>query len=1126
MVREVQAARAAGTDRAGAAWRHPGTLQAARAAGRLLGATMLARDNPALTLMYIANIVIILSNDTEVNPGPRQPKYPCQICEKAVTWKQRGVACDDCDQWYHVECMHMSTPVYLSLNNVSWHCTSCGMPNFSTSLFDTTIISNNNSFSALETSATSETSQSSPGPPLQSSSPTTANRNKKPPSYPMKVIVINFQSIKNKKEEVLNLIDQADPSIILGTETWLTPQVSSSEIFPPNYEVIRKDRKDGYGGVLIAVKKDYTANIIEDNSSNECSFVRLNLGPHTSLFVGSVYRPPSSDLTYMDQLCGQIENLYQNNKKAVFWIGGDTNLPDINWKDLTAQGNRVNSDINGRFLDMLQNCGMEQIVQFPTRGENTLDIFATNRPGLINRCTPIPGLSDHDAIIIESSATAQRNKPVKRKIHLWKRANLPALKSSCLAFQRNFFNKFNNLAANNSGPLTETMWNDIKQNLQNIIETNVPSKQTSIRFSQPWINSDIKRLSRKKRKLYNIARRTQDPSDLQRYKNIKTTTREACRKAYKDYIEHVISPDCTSNPKRFWSFINSKKTESVGVSALKSTDGLTYSDTMTKANILNNQFSSVFNTNECTSNIQEVKNVSTTMDKIIVTENGVAKLLKNLKIHKASGPDGLSTRLLKELANELAPIFTALFQTSLSEGTLPSEWKKADVVPIYKKGAKNKAENYRPVSLTSVTCKLLEHIITSNMMRYLERNNILTDLQHGFRRKRSCETQLITTVQDLAKTMDDKGQTDLILLDFSKAFDKVPHVRLMHKLHQYGIRGSTHKWIKDFLSNRSQEVVLEGKRSLSAPVNSGVPQGSVLGPSLFLIYINDLPSYLSQGSTARLFADDCVLYRTINNTEDAKKLQIDLNELQRWERDWLMEFHPQKCQVLHITNQRNPIKSSYTIHNQILNPVDSAKYLGVTLNNKLSWNPHINQITKKANNTRAFLQRNIHQCPSSTKALCYKTLVRPQLEYASTVWDPFTSTNRDQIEMVQRRAARFVTGNYHRTSSVNAMLEKLKWETLEHRRKIAKVLMIYKIKRELVACTSNILVPATTTTLRGHDQKYLVPYTRTQVYMESFYPDAIRIWNNLPPEAVACKTYEAFKTAIAKHFPSGPAVLA
>ena len=206
----------------------------------------------------------------------------------------------------------------------------------------------------------------------------------------------------------------------------------------------------------------------------------------------------------------------------------------------------------------------------------------------------------------------------------------------------------------------------------------------------------------------------------------------------------------------------------------------------------------------------------------------------------------------------------------------------------------------------------------------------------------------------------------------------------------------------------------------------------------------------------------------------------------------------------------------------ILTPVDSAKYLGVTKHNKHSWNPHIEQITRKANNTRAFLQRNIHQCPSSTKALCYKTLVR--LEYASTVWDPFTSTNRDQIEMVQRRAARFVTGNYHRTSSANAMLEKLKWETLEHRHKIAKVQMLYKIKNELVACTSNMLVPATTS-IRGHDQKYLIPYTRTQVYMESFCPDAIRIWNNLPPEAVACKNYEAFKIAIAKHFPSWPAVL-
>ena len=1114
-VGETQAARAAGVKPTKVVGVFSGRSQAARAAGGRLGMPSLPLVNCIIAL-YITALLILLASDVELNPGPRKIKYPCQICEKAVTWKQRGVACDDCNCWYHVECMHMSTPVYMALNNISWHCVNCGLPNFSTNLFESTIISNSNSFSVLDHSRLSQDdTQSSPGPPLQSSSPTQPQRQNRPPSHMMKIININFQSVKNKKEEILNLIDQSDPSIIIGTETWLTPNICSSEIFPPTYEIIRKDRPNGYGGVLLAVKKDYTAENLElEVTDTECIFTKLKLGRNNSLIIGSIYRPPSSDSTYMDKICETIEKVHQENRNAVLWIGGDLNLPDINWQQQTQEGNQVHTAINSRFLDMVQNCCLTQMVDFPTRGDNTLDLFLTNRPGLIQRCTPIPGISDHDAVFIESRAIAVKNRPVKRKIQLWKRANLTKLKEDCRTFQQHFINKYTNITEA-STTRTEAMWKDIYSNLQEIVNNNVPSKMSSSRFNQPWITREIKQLSRKKKKYFVKARSTQKEEDFQKYKEIKTATRLACKKAYREYIETMIAPDSTSNPKRFWSFINSKKTESSGVAALKANDGLTYSDPSRKANILNSQFSSVFNSNEPADNIVEPMSVNSQMPDITVTEAGVSKLLRNLKIHKATGPDGISTRILKELYEELAPIYTMFFQTSINEGVVPSEWKKADVVPIYKKGPKSKAENYRPVSLTSVSCKLLEHIITSSIMRYLESNNILTDLQHGFRKRRSCETQLITTINDLATTMDTKSQTDLILLDFSKAFDKVPHKRLIKKLQNYGIRGNINRWITDFLRDRTQQVVLEGEKSDVAPVMSGVPQGSVLGPTLFLIYINDLPSYLSQGSQVRLFADDCVLYRKVENGDDTTKLQTDLDDLQRWEDDWMMEFHPQKCQVLNITNKRHPIKKNYTIHNQVLETVESAKYLGITIHNKLNWNTHINQVVKKANNSRAFLQRNINQCPSKTKQLCYKALVRPQMEYASVVWDPHTSANINKLEMVQRRSARFITGDYHRTSSVTAMMDNLKLLPLQKRRKNDKLLMFYKIIHGLVAVPTDCLI-RTTSSVRGHNQRYIIPHTRTQVLQTSFFPDTTRLWNSLPLDTVNTESFEVFKSSINK----------
>ena len=251
----------------------------------------------------------------------------------------------------------------------------------------------------------------------------------------------------------------------------------------------------------------------------------------------------------------------------------------------------------------------------------------------------------------------------------------------------------------------------------------------------------------------------------------------------------------------------------------------------------------------------------------------------------------------------------------------------------------------------------MEHIIASNLTAHLNRHNILYDLQQGFRRKRSCETQLLQLVEDLGKQLIKGNQIDLVLLDFSKAFDKVNHLKLLFKLSQHGVKGNTLNWIRSFLLGRTQAVVLEGERSAEAPVTSGVPQGSVLGPLLFLLYINDLPQNIT--SQVRLFADDTAVYLTVTSSEDANTLQADLDTLQEWERTWDMEFNPSKCQVLHITHSRQPLQSQYTLHGQFLESVDSAKYLGVNITQDLNWNHHINEITGKANRTLGFVKRNV-----------------------------------------------------------------------------------------------------------------------------------------------------------------------
>ena len=438
-------------------------------------------------------------------------------------------------------------------------------------------------------------------------------------------------------------------------------------------------------------------------------------------------------------------------------------------------------------------------------------------------------------------------------------------------------------------------------------------------------------------------------------------------------------------------------------------DGLTYNSSKQKADILNDQFTSVFTKEDLSNPLKLPKRHIPSLSQITVTVRGVFKLLQGLKPHKAAGPDKVPKRLLKLGAQELAPGLTMFYQLSLDQGKLPIDWQTANVSPVFKKGNRSSPANYRPISLTSVSCKILEHVIHSNIMSHFKAHDILTDSQHGFRKHRSCDTQLITTVNNLTKGLDKSEQIDAILLDFSKAFDKVAHSRPLLKLENYGVRGNLLKWVQDFLSGRTQQVVFEGSCSDTTPVTSGVPQGSVLGPLLFLAFINDLPSRVK--SRTDMFADDCLLYRTIIGQADAHALQKDLDSLQDWEKEWQMEFNADKCEVIRITSKKNPIIYSCKIHQTALRSTDQAKYLGVTITPNLSWKCHIDNITKKANSTMAFLQRNIRSSPRDAKA--YKTYVRPIVEYASSVWSPAVDSHINQFEKVQRRAARLYPPEQH-----------------------------------------------------------------------------------------------------------------
>ena len=747
------------------------------------------------------------------------------------------------------------------------------------------------------------------------------------------------------------------------------------------------------------------------------------------------------------------------------------------------------------------------MVEHPTRKDNILDLFLTSNPSLVNRVTTTPPLTaeaDHDVVFIDVNTRAFIPKRPSPR-YIYKKADWDAMRKHLEDYK---------LPAES----VQAQWDHLEDTIVGLMKKFIPRKIPRGQKHKPWITCEIINTIHRRNRAYEKWKQTNSPETHQKFLTLRSVCQKRLRKAHQDYLDNIFNLENNSEPdkatvtKRFWTFVKSKKKDSCSIAPLRS-EGVLVSDSKGKANILNKQYCSVFSKNNSSAVPSKGPSDAPTLGNIVVSETGVLQLLKKLKPNKASGPDNISPRVLKELAEQLSKPLSELFQHSITTGDVPHQWKKATVAPVFKKGDRNSAANYRPVSLTAVCCKLCEHIIAKSIVEHLEKNNLLTDTQHGFRKKRSCESQLILFVDELARSMCEGNQIDIAVMDFSKAFDVVPHKRLLSKLDFYGIRDKTLLWIESFLSDRTQQVVVEGEFSETAPVTSGVPQGSVLGPILFLVFINDMPECVK--SRCRLFADDSIIYRSVNNDNDAADLQNDLNALHKWESDWGMSFNPSKCHILHVTRKKKRLNHTYHLKGSALESVSDATYLGVEISDNLSWHKQCNKVAAKGNKTLGFIKRNIRSPFRSTKEHAYRALVRPTVEYASAVWSPYQSELKYNIERVQRRAARFTARKYGYKDSVTDMLKDLSWETLEQRRLKARVVMSYRIVHGLVMIPDEQFIPTSVCT-RGHNLKFHQIFARTNYYMYTFFPSVIPLWNSLPDNVASARNLEDFKEKLAE----------
>ena len=396
---------------------------------------------------------------------------------------------------------------------------------------------------------------------------------------------------------------------------------------------------------------------------------------------------------------------------------------------------------------------------------------------------------------------------------------------------------------------------------------------------------------------------------------------------------------------------------------------------------MNNYFCSVF-TNEDTSELPVIDDmqVPDKLSDIEIKLEAITDKLGQLKDGKACGPDGLHPKLLKEARAELALPLQIIFSQSLDAGTVPLDWKQANVIPIHKKGSTSDPGNYRPVSLTSCVCKIMESIIRDHILKHLNDNELLSDVQYGFRSKRSCCLQLLDCMERWSQILDNGNSFDVLYLDFSKAFDRVPHQRLLIKLRHLGINDKVLTWIESFLSDRRQRVIVRGEASAWKAVRSGVPQGSVLGPVLFLMYVNDLSDGIN--SNIRLFADDAKCWQSIGQASDTLLLQETIHVLETWSNVWQLKFNHGKCHVMHHgrNNPQHPYQMYLHGGNEQLENIDTTdeeKDLGVFFCPNLNFTHHVHKVAAKANKMIGLIKRSFVNLSKDVFVLLYKTLVRP-----------------------------------------------------------------------------------------------------------------------------------------------------
>ena len=868
------------------------------------------------------------------------------------------------------------------------------------------------------------------------------------------IFYTNANSLTNKLTEVIAISKDESVLIICITETHLCSDYCDAEFSIPNFELFREDRATGKkgGGSAIYIRKKLQAEKIDWFKDTETIALKVKLAA-IELYVICMYRSTSlKTVEENEKLLSQIGNIPTDCDKNIVVVG-DLNLPNVDWKQgiVISPENSCDKGLNmqNEFLELFIAKGFSWFINDKiTRirkvdsnlQQSTLDQVLANNSSLINNVefkAPL-GKSDHLGLQVEL------NVHVNSDYINSKRKNWYKVDKEFVATNANNIDWCYSPGANS----VESMWTELHQKVLSISdkipETNVKTNRNGeILEKLPWDSSKLVRKRKEKDQTWKAFDDNPNMTTFQTalYKQEQYANVELEAKLT---YEKKIVRNLKMNTKPFFRYLRSKNKVRKTVNELVDTDGKTSKTPMETAETLLEFFQSVFKSESYGPLPEKCFDsggvLNSSMEKPNIGSEKVKKLLSNLNENKAMGPDNLHPKLLKFLADNenFVTALTLLLTKCVEQECIPAVWKNALVIPIHKKGSVHLPENYRPVSLTCILCKLYETILREHILSYV--SGIITVNQHGFMRGRSCLSNLLETLDRANEIMAEGNCVDLFYFDFSKAFDTVSHYRLLVKLEAMHFSRNMLNILRDFLSDRVMQVKVGDAISKAKPVMSGVPQGSVLGPLLFLLFINDLPQCMI--NQIKIFADDV---KMVVDPKQIETIQRDLNELCMWESIWLLKFNLDKCKVLHI-GKYNP-KTQYKFLNGVLKACSTEKDLGVTFNEKFNFQDHIYASISKAKSSLAWLLRNTLSREAYVMKTAYKSLVRHNLEYCCQVWAPKARHGNWKtildIEAVQRTFTRVIDGmsdlNYEQR------LKKLGLTTLLERRMRGDLIETFKI---------------------------------------------------------------------------------